>query len=185
LVLALCAVVTGLAIHLFFPGVIGRFVENLTPSNVVSRELSTRASRLADYPFIVEEFSNKPLVGRGVGTFTHDRFFFVDNQYLKYLVELGLFGMSAMLVLFIAAAVALTRRGGRIGGPAGALVSAAGISAWVYALVNATFDAQGFPQVPYTFYMLLGLGVATALNSAREQSARGLPDGASAVGNPT
>lgn len=172
-VLAIGAIVAAVAIHMFFPGVVGRFIDNLTPSNVVSRELATRAGRLADYPFIVAEWSRKPLVGRGVGTFTHERFFYVDNQYLKYLVEGGLFGLGAMLLLFFGTAAALLRRGARIGGHAGGIVAATGISALVFGLANLTFDAQGFPQVPYLFYILVALGVATALNSA--ESARTAP----------
>jgi len=36
------------ALHMLFPGVIGRFIDNLNPTNVVARELSTQESRLAE-----------------------------------------------------------------------------------------------------------------------------------------
>ncbi len=157
-------------VHMFFPGVIGTFVENLTPKVVFQQETSTRESRLADYPRILAQWRQKPLFGRGVGTFTHDRFFFVDNQYLKYLVEVGFFGFAAMLIFFLAAAWTLVRRGSEIGGTPGSVVVASGISALVYALVSATFDAQGFPQVPYLLYIVVALGVAILLNCAEEPS---------------
>ena len=179
-VLVLSAIVAAVAIHMFFPGVVGRFIDNLTPSNVVSRELSTRAGRLADYPFIIAEWSRKPLLGRGVGTFTHQRFFYVDNQYLKYLVEGGLFGLVSMVLLFFGSAAALMRRGGRIGGHAGAIVAATGIGALVFGLANLTFDAQGFPQVPYLFYILTALGVAVALNCADDARAASVAQGTTA-----
>ncbi len=169
--LLLCAALVAVGTHMFFPGVIGRFVEGLTPSRVIQREVAAgEESRLADYPRIAKEVSRKPLVGRGVGTFTAERFFFVDNQYLKYLAEIGLLGLASMVLLFVSAAGGLLRRGHLIGGHPGAIVSGVGISAIVYALVNATFDAQGFPQVPYLFYLLLGLGVATALNSEENRT---------------
>ena len=105
-----------------------------------------------------------------MGTFTHDRFFFVDNQYLKYLVEVGFFGFLAMLFFFLAAAWTLVRRGSALGGVHGSVVVASGISALVYALVSATFDAQGFPQVPYLLYIIVALGVAILLNAVQESA---------------
>lgn len=165
-ILGMFGVVAVAALHMFFPGVIGQFLTHLDPQYILSQELSTTESRLSDYPRIMAEFVQKPLVGRGVGTFTPDVFFFVDNQYLKYLVEIGLFGLISMMAFFVSAIVLLIKRGKQISGQAGAIVRAAGVSALVYALVNATFDAQGFPQVPYLFFILLGLGVAVALNSA-------------------
>jgi len=170
-----CTVIVAVTVHMFFPGVIGRFIDTLTPSRVVERELSAGDnSRLADYPRVVAEFTRKPLVGRGVGTFTHERFFFVDNQYLKYLVETGLVGLCAELFLFIGSMVLLSRRGRQLGGHEGSMVSAVGASVLVYALVNATFDAQGFPQVPYTLFTLLGLAVATVLNAEKEPASAGV-----------
>jgi polysaccharide biosynthesis protein PslJ len=161
--------VTGVVVlHLSFPGVIGNFVEFLTPSNVVKMETSTSESRLADYPRVGAEVAKKPLFGRGVGTFTAERFFYVDNQYLKYVAELGLFGLGAMLFLFAKSVRSLAKRGKQMTGEPGAIVRGAAMTALVYALSNATFDAQGFPQVPYLFYLIVALGVATALHFSSE-----------------
>ncbi len=178
LALTVAALTMAVVVHLFFPGVIGTFIENLTPRVVISQETSTTESRLADYPRILAEWRQNPLFGRGVGTFTPGRFFFVDNQYLKYLVEVGFFGFLAMLALFLTAAWTLVRRGVALGGPTGSVVVATGISAFVYALVSATFDAQGFPQVPYLLYIIMALGVAMLLNAADEP----VPAGASVRG---
>jgi hypothetical protein len=159
-------------VHMAFPGILRRFVEGFTPSYVLAREVGNAAGRLNDYPFMWAEFVKRPLVGRGVGTFTPDRFFHVDNQYLVFMVEMGMLGMIAALLLFASSAWTLLHRGGKLTGLGGAIVIAAGAAVGVFALATATFDSFGFPQPTYLFFIVLALGVSLLLDGEAE-TARG------------
>lgn len=157
-------------IHMMFPGILGTFRSTMTPSNVIKSEVGNRGGRLEDYPRMLREFKNNPLFGRGYGTFDPIKFFFVDNQYLKFLVELGLFGILAFVLLLYKAISMLLRKEKTRGSPDYSPLSAIAASIMVFGIVSATFDTFGFPQVTYLFFILLSLGTAYALNLETEDA---------------
>lgn len=65
--------------------------------------------RTNDYDLIFEFVSERPLFGRGPGTFLPSRYFVVDNQYLITLVTTGIVGFIGMM-LFAGTAVATAYR---------------------------------------------------------------------------
>jgi polysaccharide biosynthesis protein PslJ len=55
--------------------------------------------------------SHNPWLGRGLGTFLPQTYFYIDDQYLTSLIETGIIGLIALLAIF--ATGALTARSGR------------------------------------------------------------------------
>jgi O-antigen ligase len=164
------AVLMFFGIHMIFPGIFGTFKSTMTPSNVIKSEVGNRGGRLEDYPRMIKEFRKNPLFGRGYGTFDPIRFFFVDNQYLKFLVELGLFGIVAFIGLLYKAISMLFRKEREREDSGYSPLSAIAASIIVFGIVTATFDTFGFPQVTYLFFILLSLGTAYALNLETEKA---------------
>ena len=157
-------VVLAIVIHFAFPGAIGMLTERLAPSYLVNGETGNRAGRVADYPRIFAEVRDRPLLGRGFGTFNPDRFFFVDNQYLMLAAEVGLLGIAVFLNFFVASFRLLFRTGRSIGGEIGDLAIALAASTAVFAVTTFTYDSFGFPQPFNLFLVLLGLGTALVSN---------------------
>jgi O-antigen ligase len=153
------------AVHMLFPGVIGSFAQNLQPKTIAQQEVGNREGRLEDWPRIMRHYSAKPLLGRGPGTFTPKKFFFVDNQYLMFLVEIGTLGLLAVLGMFITTFGTLLAAGKRVGGSIGGLIVAAAASTLTYAVTSFTYDSVGFAQPTFMFFATAGIGIALALNA--------------------
>jgi O-antigen ligase len=65
--------------------------------------------RTNDYDLIFEFVSERPLFGRGPGTFLPERYFVVDNQYLITLVTTGIVGFLGLVLLVGVAALTAIR----------------------------------------------------------------------------
>ncbi len=59
------------------------------------------AARTSDYTLIEQYVSEKPVFGRGYGSFVPTQYFWVDNQYLRTLLEAGTIGLIALLSLYL------------------------------------------------------------------------------------
>jgi hypothetical protein len=153
--LAVPALIAALAIVKagFFSSVLGLFAGIQGNPSTVSR---TNSYALA-WSFI----TRAPVFGRGMGTFL-PQYWILDNQLLGSLIELGVVGLTCMLLLFSAGAVTAWRlrkpmvmpTGGppatsRLG-PALAAAIAAGCVSFAF------FDAWGFPIVPSLLFLLFG-----------------------------
>jgi hypothetical protein len=147
-------------LHLAFPGAISSLTERLSPSFLQRTETGNEAGRLADYPRVAAIFADRALFGLGFGTFDAFRYFWLDNQFLKLLVEVGALGVAAFAWLFARSARLMYRTGRVVGGETGDLLVALSASVIVFAISGALFDSFGFPQVFHVFFILLGLGTA-------------------------
>lgn len=153
------------AVHMLFPGALGAIRATLVPSYIERTEIGNPEGRIEDYPRIWQEFVKKPLFGRGYGTFDPRKFFYVDNQYLKFVVEIGLLG-SLVFASFLYRVLSQFWRSARLAKkPHEDLFISLTASSLVFVVVCATFDTFGFPQVPYLFFIMVALGTALALNS--------------------
>jgi hypothetical protein len=133
-------------------------------------ELSTEA-RTSDYAAIEPDLIAHPLFGRGYGTYdpkiytrsdSPQRHRILDNQYLIILVEVGLVGLLAYLLVALSSIVSL-HKVARFGDPARAGPALSIIAATVaYVVSNFLFDTLAFPQAPYLFFFLIALGVVIA-----------------------
>lgn len=63
-------------------------------------------NRFADLAPVTALIAENPLLGRGLGTFSPETFFVVDNQYLVTLIESGVLGLAGLLTPFVVALLA-------------------------------------------------------------------------------
>jgi len=145
------------AVHAVFRGVLGTLFQYFTPSFVLSQEVGNRNGRLVDYARAFPQILNRPLFGQGFDTFSPDRFGFIDNQYLKFALEIGVVGIVAFVHLVWRAISVPFTTGRRIGGEVGAALIGLSASAAVFGVASAGFDTVGFPQVVYLFFALAAL----------------------------
>jgi O-antigen ligase len=117
--------------------------------------------RTDDYAVVGQFITRSPLVGRGFGTFLPTDFFFLDNQYLGIIIEVGFVGFAALLTLLIVG-MALGRgirvrstdeRSRDLGQCFIAVFAAAAVG-------MGTFDALGFSMFTGTLFLLLGVAGA-------------------------
>lgn len=156
------------------PGLIGT-ITTLFSGSLSNADSSTQA-RTVKYPKIAEYFLQDPVFGRGFGTFTPERYFFTDNQYLLTLAELGALGVAVLLVLGLTG----VHNGGAIRRlarhePDRELGQAFFASALVALVISATFDTLGFPMFAGVFFLLLGAG-GSCLGFVRREAAQARPD---------
>lgn len=144
------AVVT--AVYLAVPGLLGTFTRLFTG---ISDDGSV-LSRTDSYDYAAEFVRRSPLIGRGFSTFL-PMYRILDNQFLGSLIETGILGAAALVGLLITGiTVALrARRGASEAVRSLGISLAASIAA--AACGFATFDALGFAQTAFAFFLLLGV----------------------------
>jgi len=154
------SLIGGFLVHMLFPGTLGRFRATLSPEYIKRTEIGNPAGRLEDYPRAYKEFSKFPVFGRGFGTFDPKKYFYLDNQYLGWLIELGLFGIFAHLLLFYSIVRFFWKAREKI-----PFIFPILVSSLVFITVCATFDTMGFSQIPYLFFLLIALGTSLIANA--------------------
>jgi O-antigen ligase len=153
---ALCALIIGIGfMHLLVHGLIGTFISLF--AGIFNGQNSSVNDRVADYGGVAQYVAQRPIFGRGIGTFLPLMYRYTDNMYLLALVTIGIVGVVAMLFLFIAGiqAAALGRRKAR--GEHQRATGMALLASMAVALVtSATFDSMTFPMFSGLFFLLLG-----------------------------
>ncbi|MFK0256453.1 O-antigen ligase family protein [Streptomyces sp. NPDC090445] len=151
----LCGAVA--AFKVIIPGLIGT-ITALFASFLSNGDSSTQA-RTVKYGAIVPYLEQRPLFGRGFGTFTPNLYFFTDNQYMLTLAEMGLVGLAVLLLLFLTG----IHQGGAIRRLARTesdreLGQAFFASAVVSLVISATFDSLSFPMFAGMFFLTIAAG---------------------------
>jgi hypothetical protein len=120
------------------------------------------AGRTTDYSVAFNLIGQRPLLGRGAGTYIPTRYRFLDNQILMTTIESGLLGLATLLMLF-GGGFALAHRVGKFASdPETKHLAYALLGAFVGAFFTTfTFDSFSFPI--YTTMVFFLLGVAGAL----------------------
>ena len=136
------------------PGALGSIAFQLDSNRL---GVATVSDRAADYDAIRPDMWANLAFGRGFGTYDHSIYRILDSEVLNRLVEMGVLGLIAyllMIVLVIAAARSLIRSPDRAwAGPALAVAAAA----VAFLVLSTLFDVLSFPHVPYIFLSLAGL----------------------------
>jgi len=148
----------GAVVFVTVPGMVGT-ISGLF-GGVVSVD-SSIGSRVDSYAIAADYFSRAPIIGRGFGTFL-PRYRIFDNQYLLGLVETGLLGLLAMVLLWVVPVVGIARVIRRSDpGSQQRLLGAGLLASCVVGGVGlAFFDGFGFPMMPTIWFVVLGLGGA-------------------------
>jgi len=119
-------------------------------------------SRTADYGPSFAMIRERPIFGRGAGTFIPSRYRFLDNQILMTTIESGFLGLAALVTLFVGGLAIAQRVGKFATDPETKHLGYALLAAFTVAfLTSFTFDSLSFPI--FTTMLFLLLGVAGAL----------------------
>jgi hypothetical protein len=156
-------------IHFALPGALGSIRASFFPEGGVIAEQQnpaascTSSGRIADIGPTLDEVARQPLLGIGHGTRIvtgpDTNACILDNQWLGTLLETGIVGLIAwvlLFTLFIKLLSRAARRRNREGELSVALVAAVA----AYAVGMFTFDALGFVQVTFILFLLLGVGAS-------------------------
>jgi O-antigen ligase len=152
-----------IAVQVAAPGaLVGIKAQLTTPA----RNNDSTVGRTADYDATRPDILTKPVLGRGFGTYAWQKYRFIDNEYLKRLIETGVLGFLGFIAMIVAVVVAAIRgrrrlmRSGR-GSPFDeGIFAASAAMAIAFATAAAVFDELFFPQAPYVFFLIAGLLVA-------------------------
>jgi O-antigen ligase len=150
-----------LAVQVVAPGALGSIRKQVHPERL--EQAGTFQDRVADYDAIRPDIRAHPAFGRGYGTYAHDKYRLLDNQYLGILIGTGYVGFAAYIALWIgtigvAGRAARSRDPGRAS-PALAVSAAAA----AFGTAAALFDVNAFPHVPYLFLLCAAMAVVLAL----------------------
>lgn len=128
-------------------------------SSFFSNTDSSTQARTGDYAKIWDYMQSSPWFGHGMGTFLPELYFFTDNMYLLTAAELGVFGLVALLLLFLTGLHCGGAARRRSQDQATRELAQCFVSAAAVALItSATFDSLGFPMFAGMFFLLLGAG---------------------------
>ncbi len=135
--------------------------------------------RTDDYATVWGYVAQRPIIGRGPGTFTPDQYILLDNQWLLSLVEIGWVGVLLLAVIFLTAIrvlVNIRRRAAFVGDQELADLALCLLAVVVtYAVTAAFFDAFFFTTATTLLWLTLGVTVALARQQRRHLQHLGIP----------
>jgi hypothetical protein len=137
------------------PGALGSTVSQFTRSD--RSAVPTTGDRVSDYDAIRPDLWSHFAFGRGWGSYNHESYRILDSEILHRLVEMGVLGLLAFLlvgVAVIACARATIAARDETWAPL-ALVGAAATAAFFTG--STLFDIMSFPHAPYIFLYMAGL----------------------------
>jgi hypothetical protein len=163
-------------IHFALPGTIGSFKDAFFPKGGLIAQQSMLASdsdpllaggRIRQLKPMLAEASRRPVFGQGFGTritgfnTPHRNAPILDNQWLGTVLEVGFVGLAAWVWLFVSAGRRLVGAARAATGLADEwLLAALAASVTSFAVGMLTFDAFGFTQVNFIFWIVLGISAA-------------------------
>jgi O-antigen ligase len=141
------------ALRFAFPGLLG----TITGLFLHFQGDSSYTSRTQDYGNVGKYIAQHPLFGRGFGTFLPKDFFFLDNQYLMSLIDIGVVGTVAVIALMVSGIV-LAFRASRWAMTHERRLLAISLCAAIAGgtLTLATFDFFSFQMATGMLFLLLG-----------------------------
>lgn len=150
------------AVHMLIPGLLGTFRSILVPDVMIEQqnnpEFSGRIVAVTRARPLIADFM---LFGRGFNNFDPHRYFYLDNQVLKFALELGAAGIIAIGAFFgrVVRQATSAARMAREEAPFEASLLA---SVLAYAVLSFLFDTAGFVQVTSLFIIICALSVRFA-----------------------
>lgn len=142
------------AVPVLSPDALGSVLDQLEPNRL---GVSTVSDRVSDYDAVRPDILSHPVLGRGYGSYDHTSYRILDNDLLMRLVESGIVGLVAfvlMVLAIIAAAAPIIRSRDPARAPP-ALAIAAGAAPFL--VLSDLFDIMAFPHAPYILFTLAGL----------------------------
>lgn len=141
-------------VRLTVPGLVGTIRGLFTYAD----QDSSIEARTSDYDLVETLVAQRPLLGRGPGTFLPDEYFILDNEYLGTLVSAGVLGLLALVALYVGgyqvARVVYRRRS--MDERTRHLAQCLAASMLVAMASSIAFDAFAFAGFTGMFWLLLG-----------------------------
>jgi hypothetical protein len=152
--LAPLGVVGVVVVHFLSPAALGSIAFQL---NRDSLDVATVGDRTADYDAIRPDVWSHLAFGRGFGSYGQTDYRILDSEILHRVVETGVVGLAAYLLMFIAVVV-VARRAILARHPLWSPPALAGAAAAVaFLMVSTLYDVMSFPHTPYIFLGLAAL----------------------------
>lgn len=146
-------VVATAAFHALRPGVLGT-IRSLFKNSKYDPSVQ---HRIDDYPIVKGYFSDRPWLGRGLGTFLPRQYILLDNEFLVTLICGGLVALATFLMLFVGGYfVGRSIRHHGIDDSARHLGQVLAASLVAALIASATFDSMSFPTFVGVLFLLLG-----------------------------
>jgi hypothetical protein len=147
------------------PGALRSTVDQFLRSD--RAQLNTVSDRVADYDAVRPDVWTHLAFGRGWGSYNHETYRILDSEILLRLIETGVIGLVAFLLIG-GSVLAVTRRwiGGRdpIASPVALIGALCAVAFIVFAFL---FDTLSFPHVPYIFLYITGMVAVVIAGRAR------------------
>jgi hypothetical protein len=170
----LMTLVGAAAVRVLVPGLLGTIL--VLFSSASGNSDNSSQARTKDYAGVTPYIKERPWFGRGPSTFIPSLYRYTDNYYLLALVEVGIVGILAVLVIYFTGI-----RAGRLGRklsvdePYRDLGQCFAATFAVMFLISATFDTLSFPMLSGLLFLLFGcsgayLGIARSEAAARAQA---------------
>ncbi len=154
-----------LVVHVISPGALGSITLQLHSKNL---NVPTVMDRKSDYDAIRPDVWSHLAFGRGFGTYDHTSYRILDSEILMRLVETGVVGLVAFL-LMAASIVIVARRTIRSAHPKWAPIALIGAAAAVgFATMSTLYDVLSFPHPPYLLLCLAGMVAVIAKGTEEE-----------------
>jgi O-antigen ligase len=147
------------AVKVVLPGlggtVIGLFTAMFNGGDNSTQSRSATSAGVSNY------LAERPWTGRGAGTFLPLLYRYTDNQYLLALLELGVVGLVAIVMIYIVTAHCGGAGRRRFTDPARRETGQGFVAVgFVMLVVTVTFDTLSFPMVAGSTFLMLGLSGA-------------------------
>jgi O-antigen ligase len=150
---AVMLIVYAAAMQVLVPGLLGT-VKSLF-LNI--RNDPSFQGRTQDYAHIGEFISQRPIFGRGYGTFLPEIYILLDNQYIGLLIETGVVGLASLLGLFLTGIFSARGARRRSTDASTRQLGQSFAASVVIAMTSfITFDALSFAMVTGLLFLLLG-----------------------------
>jgi hypothetical protein len=163
--LAPLGLVALLAIHVLSPGAFGAVVFQLDKNRL---GVNTVSDRTADYDAVRPDLWTHMAFGRGFGTYDHTSYRILDSEILGRVVEMGVLGLVAYLLIFVVIA-GVARSTIRSRHPEWAPIALMGAAAAIGCMtLSFLYDVLSFPHPPYLVLCWAGF-VAVIVKPPLEQ----------------
>jgi hypothetical protein len=166
--LAPLGLVVAVVVSLLSPGAVHETIAQFVEPN--SANVATTRDRVSDYDAIRPDVWTHLLFGRGYGSYDHDTYRVLDSEVLDRLVENGVVGLLAFLLIGVSVVAVARRTIASRDGPYAGLALIGAAAAVCFLVVSTLFDVLAYPHVTYIFLYIAGL---TAVVVRRPEAAAG------------
>ncbi|MDP8910133.1 MAG: hypothetical protein M3N47_13695 [Chloroflexota bacterium] len=151
--LAPLGVVLVVLVQLLAPGAASAILAQVKPDQL---DVGTVSDRASDYDAVRPDLWNNLLFGRGYGTYDHVSYRLLDSEILNRLVDTGIIGLLALVLMLISIVVSarrLIRARDPVWTPPALATAPAAVAFLVLCFL---FDISSFPHAPYILMTLAG-----------------------------